>query len=93
MRALGKMELTTRPGIKYEDLAYTTQNGFAAVGSNNGHNGTGGLAFYRNPDVVEDFAWRSCVLPLLLPVWMSHPACLPYPGFLGRSEDFEETTR
>lgn len=27
-------------GIKYEDLAYTSSNGFAAVGSNNGKNGT-----------------------------------------------------
>ncbi|SLM37899.1 feruloyl esterase b [Lasallia pustulata] len=45
--------------IKYEDLAYTTQHGFASVGSNNGHNGTTGVAFYQNPDVVTDFAWRA----------------------------------
>ncbi|KAF2652200.1 tannase and feruloyl esterase [Lophiostoma macrostomum CBS 122681] len=45
--------------IKYEDLAYTTQHGFSAVGSNNGHNGTYGDAFYQNADVVTDFAWRS----------------------------------
>ncbi|OCL07972.1 tannase and feruloyl esterase [Glonium stellatum] len=45
--------------IKYDDMAYTTQYGFATTGSNNGHNGTGGLAFYKNPDVVTDFSWRS----------------------------------
>ena len=50
------MKLTTHPGIKYKDLAYTTQNGFAAIGSNNSYNGTGGLTFYWNPNVVEDFA-------------------------------------
>jgi hypothetical protein len=46
-------------GIKYEDLAYTSSNGFASVGSNNGHNGTSGVDFYQNPDVVVDFAWRA----------------------------------
>lgn len=45
--------------IKYEDMAYTTQYGFATTGSNNGHNGTGGLAFFQNPEVVTDFSWRS----------------------------------
>ncbi|MCJ1429920.1 putative feruloyl esterase B-2 [Sticta canariensis] len=45
--------------IKYEDLAYTASNGFASFGSNNGHNGTSGVAFDRNPDVVIDYAWRS----------------------------------
>ena len=47
------------PGIQYEDLAYTAQNGFATVGTNNGHNGTGGVAFYQNPDIIEDFAYRA----------------------------------
>jgi feruloyl esterase len=46
-------------GIQYYDLAYTASLGFATVGANNGHNGTSGEAFYKNPDVVEDFAWRS----------------------------------
>lgn len=46
-------------GVKYEDLAYTSLNGFAAVGSNNGHNGTYGNAFYQNDEVKRDFAWRS----------------------------------
>ncbi|MCJ1243336.1 putative feruloyl esterase B-2 [Trapelia coarctata] len=45
--------------IKYEDLAYGTANGFATYGSNNGHNGTGGVAFHGNEDVVVDFAWRA----------------------------------
>lgn len=46
-------------GIKYEDLAYTSSQGFAAVGANNGKNGTDGLPFFNNPDTVIDFAWRS----------------------------------
>ncbi|CAK3783001.1 feruloyl esterase B-2 [Lecanosticta acicola] len=45
--------------IQYEDMAYGTSFGFATVGANNGHNGTSGKAFYRNEDVVIDFAWRS----------------------------------
>ncbi|KAF4617033.1 hypothetical protein G7Y89_g15116 [Cudoniella acicularis] len=46
-------------GISDVDLAYTAGLGFATVGANNGHNGTSGLAFYNNPDVVHDFADRS----------------------------------
>lgn len=46
-------------GIKYEDLAYTSSKGFAAVGANNGKNGTDGLPFFNNPETVIDFAWRS----------------------------------
>ncbi|KAJ9618301.1 tannase protein [Taxawa tesnikishii (nom. ined.)] len=45
--------------IKYEDMAYAASLGFATVGANNGHNGTSGYAFYNNPDIVTDFAWRS----------------------------------
>ncbi|KAL1625577.1 hypothetical protein SLS56_007236 [Neofusicoccum ribis] len=45
--------------VKYEDLAYTSLNGFAAVGANNGHNGTYGNAFYQNDEIKRDFAWRS----------------------------------
>ncbi|KAF2139272.1 uncharacterized protein K452DRAFT_275434 [Aplosporella prunicola CBS 121167] len=45
--------------VAYDDLAYAAGLGFAAVGANNGHNGTSGGAFYNNADVVEDFAWRS----------------------------------
>ncbi|UNI16356.1 Feruloyl esterase [Purpureocillium takamizusanense] len=45
--------------VKYEDLAYTTGLGFAAMGTNNGHNGTTGAPFYHNPDVLEDYAHRA----------------------------------
>ncbi|USP78260.1 uncharacterized protein yc1106_05534 [Curvularia clavata] len=45
--------------IKYEDLDYGSQNGFATVGANNGHNGTSGEAFLNNHESVIDFAWRS----------------------------------
>ncbi|KAK2039348.1 tannase and feruloyl esterase [Colletotrichum somersetense] len=45
--------------IQYEDLNYAATQGFAAVGANNGHNGTIGSPFLNNPGVIEDFAWRS----------------------------------
>ncbi|KAL5408493.1 hypothetical protein PMIN06_011438 [Paraphaeosphaeria minitans] len=45
--------------IGYDDLAYATSLGFASVGANNGHNGTSGGAFYNQPEVVADFAYRS----------------------------------
>ncbi len=45
--------------IQYEDLAYAASMGFATVGANNGHNGTSGIAFYQNEDVVADFVYRS----------------------------------
>ena len=51
--------LIVRTGIKYEDIAYGASNGFATVGANNGHNGTTGVAFLDNPEMVVDFAWRS----------------------------------
>lgn len=44
---------------KHENLSYGVANGFAIVGTNSGHNGTYGDAFYLNDDVVTDFAWRS----------------------------------
>lgn len=46
-------------GIKYEDLAYTTANGFAAMGTNNGHDGPTGVTFLDNPDILEDFCHRA----------------------------------
>ncbi|KAM0550205.1 hypothetical protein ACHAPJ_009053 [Fusarium lateritium] len=45
--------------IKYEDLAYGTANGFATMGTNNGHNGTTGITMLNNPDIVEDFSYRA----------------------------------
>ena len=45
--------------IQYEDIAYATSFGFATVGANNGHNGTRGVAFYQNSEIVADFAYRS----------------------------------
>lgn len=45
--------------IKYEDIAYGVSHGFATTGSNNGHNGTGGLDFYHNEEIVIDFSWRA----------------------------------
>ncbi|KAM0327601.1 hypothetical protein ACHAQA_005894 [Verticillium albo-atrum] len=45
--------------IQYEDVAYAVSQGFAAVGTNNGHNGTIGSPFLNNPGVIEDFAYRA----------------------------------
>ena len=45
--------------VQYEDLIYATSFGFAAVGANNGHNGTSGEPFFHHPEVLEDFAYRS----------------------------------
>ncbi|PVF96126.1 putative feruloyl esterase [Serendipita vermifera] len=45
--------------IQYEDLAYTAGRGFSAVATNNGHNGTSGGAFFNQPEVITDFAWRA----------------------------------
>ncbi|KAF2000905.1 putative feruloyl esterase [Amniculicola lignicola CBS 123094] len=45
--------------ILYADLAYGVSYGFATVGTNNGHNGTSGGAFYNQPEVLEDFVWRA----------------------------------
>jgi feruloyl esterase len=45
--------------IKYDDINYGNRNGFSAVGSNNGHNGTGGSAFLHNPEVLKDYIYRS----------------------------------
>lgn len=59
----GRLLVTGNGGIdgciKYEDVDYGTANGFSTAGSNNGHNGTGGSAFYQNNDVIEDYVWRS----------------------------------
>ncbi|KAH7322524.1 feruloyl esterase B [Stachybotrys elegans] len=45
--------------IKYEDLAYGTANGFATMGTNNGHNGTTAVTMLHNPDIIEDFSHRA----------------------------------
>ncbi|KAH7349062.1 Tannase/feruloyl esterase [Pyrenochaeta sp. MPI-SDFR-AT-0127] len=44
--------------IQYEDIEYATSLGFAAVGTNNGHDGMTGQSF-SNRAVVEDFAYRA----------------------------------
>jgi len=45
--------------IAYTDLSYTAGLGFASVSTNNGHDGNKGISFYKNPDNVEDFAYRA----------------------------------
>ncbi|OJJ35961.1 hypothetical protein ASPWEDRAFT_156253 [Aspergillus wentii DTO 134E9] len=45
--------------IQFEDIQYAASLGFAAVGTNNGHDGATGKSFLHNPDVIEDFAYRA----------------------------------
>ncbi|KAK7464292.1 hypothetical protein VKT23_006459 [Stygiomarasmius scandens] len=45
--------------IQYRDIIYGSALGFATVGADNGHNGATGEAFLDNPDVLEDFVYRS----------------------------------
>ncbi|KAK6543896.1 Tannase and feruloyl esterase [Orbilia ellipsospora] len=45
--------------LPFQDLAYTSSLGFAAVGTNNGHNGDTGKYFLNNPEVLKDFVYRS----------------------------------
>jgi feruloyl esterase len=45
--------------IQYWDIAYATSYGFAAVGTNNGHEGMSGGAFFHQPEVLRDFVWRA----------------------------------
>ncbi|KAF2685132.1 tannase and feruloyl esterase [Lentithecium fluviatile CBS 122367] len=45
--------------IQYPELAFGASSGFAAFGTNAGHNGTSGGAFYQQPEVLEDFVWRA----------------------------------
>lgn len=45
--------------IKYNDINYGARLGFATIGTNNGHNGNSGRAFFNNPGVIEDYVYRS----------------------------------
>lgn len=52
--------------IKYDDLNYGSSMGFATIGGNNGHDGTSGAPFYKNPGVLEDYVYRSVHLSAVL---------------------------
>ncbi|KAJ7727779.1 tannase and feruloyl esterase [Mycena metata] len=45
--------------IDYWSLDYAASLHFAAVGSNNGHDGMDGDPFLNNPEVINDFAFRA----------------------------------
>ncbi|KLO15212.1 tannase and feruloyl esterase [Schizopora paradoxa] len=45
--------------VDYRSLDYGSALGFATVGSNNGHDGGSGEAFFNSPEVVNDFAHRA----------------------------------
>jgi hypothetical protein len=46
-------------GIEYADLDYATSLHFAAIGSDNGHDGSSGLPLLNHPEVINDFAFRA----------------------------------
>ncbi|KAG6855516.1 hypothetical protein H0H87_001784, partial [Tephrocybe sp. NHM501043] len=46
-------------GIDYANLDYGASLHFATVGSNNGHDGPDGRAFFNDPEVINDFAYRA----------------------------------
>jgi pimeloyl-ACP methyl ester carboxylesterase len=46
-------------GIDYDGLDYGASLHFAAVGSDNGHDGASGLPFLHHPEVINDFAFRA----------------------------------
>ncbi|KAJ7830748.1 tannase and feruloyl esterase [Mycena olivaceomarginata] len=45
--------------INYADLDYATSLHFAAIGSDNGHDGQTGLPFLDHPEVINDFTFRA----------------------------------
>ncbi|KAJ6592204.1 tannase and feruloyl esterase [Mycena vulgaris] len=45
--------------ISYRELDYGSALHFATVATNNGHDGDTGLPFLGNPEVINDFAFRS----------------------------------
>ncbi|KAJ6484413.1 tannase and feruloyl esterase [Mycena vitilis] len=45
--------------ISYRDLTYGASLHFATIGSNNGHDGDTGRPFFQDPEVLNDFAFRS----------------------------------
>ncbi|KAJ6493010.1 tannase and feruloyl esterase [Mycena sanguinolenta] len=45
--------------ISYRDLDYGSALHFATIGSNNGHDGDTGRPFLGNPEVLNDFTFRS----------------------------------
>jgi feruloyl esterase len=49
----------TSSGIDYANLDYGSSLHFAAVGSDNGHDGTDGSQFLNHPEVINDFAFRA----------------------------------
>ncbi|KAJ7690845.1 tannase and feruloyl esterase [Mycena rosella] len=54
--------------IDYNDLDYGTSLHFAAIGSDNGHDGTSGsgLPFLNHPEVINDFAFRAIHLEAVI---------------------------
>lgn len=52
--------------VQYEDINYGVSQGFAAVGTNNGHNGMISEPFLNNEGVIEDFAYRALHLGVVL---------------------------
>lgn len=56
-----KHVLTRATGIDYGGLVEGTTLGFAAIGTNNGHNGSSAAPMLNKPEVLADFSWRSII--------------------------------
>ncbi|KAF7365752.1 Carboxylic ester hydrolase [Mycena venus] len=52
--------------IDYVGLDYGTSLHFAAVSSDNGHDGNSGLPFLNHPEVINDFAYRAIHLEAVI---------------------------
>ncbi|KAG6828951.1 hypothetical protein H0H87_012981 [Tephrocybe sp. NHM501043] len=56
---LSEMAVLEDVCIDYANLDYGATLHFATVGSNNGHDGPDGRAFFNNPEAINDFAYRA----------------------------------
>ncbi|KAF8251474.1 tannase and feruloyl esterase [Wilcoxina mikolae CBS 423.85] len=45
--------------VDHSSLTFLSSFNFAVIGSNNGHDGTGGASFLNSPEVLKDFAYRA----------------------------------
>ncbi|KAF7342770.1 Carboxylic ester hydrolase [Mycena sanguinolenta] len=82
--------------IDYVDLDYGTSLHFAAVGSDNGHDGASGLPFLNHPEVINDYAFRAIhveavVGKQIVEAYYGMPAARSY--FLGCSSGGRQGTQ
>ncbi|KAF2227051.1 tannase and feruloyl esterase [Elsinoe ampelina] len=74
--------------VDFNAINYGTVQGFAAIGTNNGHDGFSGVPFLNNPGVIEDFVYRAVhssasIGKQVIQTYYKQPACKSY--YLGCS--------